>query len=79
MKPPESPNAECPRCGGKVAAGEITYSAELGFGVVVVRHVPARVCQQCGEEWIEHHAAQRISAMVEEARKQHTEVAVLTY
>jgi len=26
---------------------------DLGFGVVVVRNVPAKVCSQCGEEWID--------------------------
>ncbi|MBC6419616.1 MAG: YgiT-type zinc finger protein, partial [Prochloron sp. SP5CPC1] len=30
---------------------------DLGSGMVVVRHMPARVCQQCGEDWIEDSVA----------------------
>jgi YgiT-type zinc finger domain-containing protein len=42
-------NAQCPLCGGTRTDGTTTFTAELGFGIVVVRHVPARVCVQCGE------------------------------
>jgi len=28
------------------------FTADLGFGVVVVRDVPATVCSQCGADWI---------------------------
>jgi len=29
------------------------HSTDLDFGVVVVRHVPAVVSEQCGSEWID--------------------------
>jgi len=40
----------CPLCGGDKKQGQATYTVDLGFGVVVVRNVPAKVCSQCGEE-----------------------------
>jgi YgiT-type zinc finger domain-containing protein len=42
----------CPLCGGIKGPGSTTFTAELGFGVVVVRNVPATVCLQCGADWI---------------------------
>jgi len=41
---------KCPLCGGGKKQGDTTYTVDLGFGVVVVRGVPAKVCTQCGEE-----------------------------
>ncbi|MFP4076877.1 MAG: type II toxin-antitoxin system MqsA family antitoxin, partial [Halochromatium sp.] len=46
--------------------GQTTFTAELGFGVVVVRHVPAFVCDQCGEEWIQDPVAAALEALVKE-------------
>jgi len=40
----------CPWCGGTKRPGTTTFTAELGFGVVVVRDIPASVCSQCGAE-----------------------------
>jgi len=46
----DSKEAGCPLCGGKKKLGTTTFTADLGFGVVVVRNVPATVCSQCGED-----------------------------
>jgi YgiT-type zinc finger domain-containing protein len=67
---------QCPLCGGERSPGLATFTAELGFGVVVVRHVPATVCEQCGEEWIGDRVAEQLEAMVETARSSHASVAV---
>lgn len=67
----------CPLCGGKKEAAVVTYTADTGFGVVVVRNVSAKVCSQCGEEWIDNDTAGRLQMIVEEARKQRHQVEVL--
>jgi YgiT-type zinc finger domain-containing protein len=67
----------CPLCGGPKTSGTTTFSADLGSGVVVVRGVPATVCAQCGEEWIEHATAQELERKVNEARARHAQVEVL--
>ncbi len=69
----------CPLCGGSKKKGCTTYSVDLGFGIVVVRQVPAQVCAQCGEEWIESETAQKLEAIVERVKSQHNEVEVLQY
>ncbi len=74
-------NAEfdsCPLCGGKKNPGTTTFTAELGFGVVVVRNVPATVCSQCGEEWIVDEVAGKIEALVDDARKKRLQVEVMS-
>ena len=69
----------CSLCGGTKKPGTTTFTAELGFGVVVIRHVPATVSTQCGADWIADGAAARIEKAVEEARNKHSQVEVLVY
>ena len=67
----------CPICGGNRAPGKTTYSVDLGFGVVVVRDVPAMVCEQCGEEWIDDAVAEKLEEIVDDARERRQQVAVV--
>ena len=71
-------NGLCPVCGGKKTAGKTTYSVDLGFGIVVVRNVPATVCSQCGEEWIGAETASELERLVEEARQSRRQVEVVS-
>jgi YgiT-type zinc finger domain-containing protein len=67
---------KCPLCGGQRIAGSTTFTADLGFGVVVVRHVPAQVCQQCGEDWLDDSIASALEKVVANARARRTVVDV---
>ncbi len=70
--------SRCPLCGGERAPGKTTYTVDLGSGVIVVREVPAMVCTQCGEEWIDGATASRLEGIVEEARRGRRQVEVLS-
>ena len=69
----------CPICGGTKTQGTTTFTVDLGFGVVVVRDVPALVCDQCGADWIEDAVAERLEQTVSNARKCHRQVEVTAY
>ena len=68
---------KCPVCGVEKAPGTTTFTAELGFGVVVVRKVKALVCGQCGEAWIGADTARRLEEIVEGARRERRQVGIL--
>lgn len=70
----EGLKSKCPLCGGQKKPGKTIYSVDLGFGVVIVRNVPATLCDQCGEEWISPEVASRL---VEEARRKKLQVEVV--
>jgi len=55
----------CPLCSGFKKPGTTTFTADLGFGVVVVRNVPATVCSQCGADWIPDDVAARIEELIQ--------------
>ena len=69
----------CPECGGVKRPGTTTFTVDLGFGVIVVRNVPATVCSQCGADWIADNIAERLEAMVSDARKRQRQVEVTAF
>jgi len=69
----------CPICGGTKTQGMTTFTVDLGFGVVVVRNVPALVCDQCGADWIADETAERLEKTVDDARHRHRQVEVTAY
>jgi YgiT-type zinc finger domain-containing protein len=60
--------SNCPLCKGHKKSGHALFSVDLGFGVVVVRHVPATICDQCGAEWFSDTVAAKLESIVAEAR-----------
>jgi YgiT-type zinc finger domain-containing protein len=69
----------CPICGGTKTQGTTIFTVDLGFGVVVVRNVPALVCDQCSEDWIADETAERLEKTVNDARQRHRQVEVTAY
>jgi len=69
----------CPICGGTKAQGTTTFTVDLGFGVVVVRNVPALVCDQCGADWIADETAERLEKTVNDTCQQHKQAEVTAY
>jgi len=57
-------------------SGKTTFTVDLGYGVVVVRDVPATVCGQCGADWIDDDIAGKLEVIVDDARQKHAYVEV---
>ena len=71
--------AMCPICGGNKTSGTTTFAVDLGFGVIVIRDVPALVCSQCGTDWIPDDVAIHLEETVENARRTHRQIEVTAY
>ncbi len=52
---------------GETRPGTTTVTLERGALTLVVKQVPARVCDTCGEQYVEEEAATRLLQTVEEA------------
>lgn len=74
----DTKQGKCPQCGGSMELGETTFTADFGSGVVVVRNVPATICNQCGKEWIDDKQAEKIEAIVQDAKEKHSFVEVMS-
>lgn len=69
-------NTRCPICNGYKSESTTTFTVDLDFGVIVVRHVPAEVCEQCGAEWIDDNNAEQLDQIVNYAKEKHTMIEV---
>ncbi|MBK6929825.1 MAG: type II toxin-antitoxin system MqsA family antitoxin [Saprospirales bacterium] len=69
--------SKCPLCGGNVASGTTTFTVDLKTGLIVVRDVPALICAQCGEEWIENAVSIKLEMITDRARLQNTQLEVV--
>jgi YgiT-type zinc finger domain-containing protein len=69
----------CPLCGAEKQPGTTTFAVDLKFGVVVVREVPAFVCAQCGDAWIDDPVAAKLESIVVEARNKQALVQVMQW
>ena len=56
-----------------------TYSFDFGFGVVVVRDVPAFVCERCGTKWFDHNTTVRLDRIIKDAKTRHNVVEVSVF
>ena len=71
---------DCVICsGGETEAGETTIAFSRGATTVVVKAVPADVCDQCGEEYISAGISERLLQMVETAARKGGELELLYF
>lgn len=70
----------CPVCGqGDLHAGSTTFAADADGTVVVVRNVPADVCEVCGESFIDEVVAGALEELVADSKVSGTESIVRHY
>ena len=61
---------------GTVSSGTTTLSIDNGTTVVVIRNVPAQICSNCGEEYIDADTMKEIETLVDSAQKAGLNIAV---
>ena len=69
----------CPSCKGSIEEGRTIFSVELTVGVLIVRNVPAHICNQCGEKFISDDVMKVLEKIAMDARKRHTQIEVVEF
>ena len=70
----------CFFCKGRTEERLTKYIVDLGTCVVIVKNVPARVCQQCGEATFSDAVVTRLEKLVDMVRQNiMSEVAIFEY
>jgi len=64
---------------GRTAPGTTTVTLERGETTVVIKRVPAEVCDNCGEFYLSEEATGRAMALAERAVRDGAEVEVVRY
>lgn len=73
-------NGLCPACGGGLERGTATIPYILSHDVIViVKHVPAELCQECGESYTTGEVTDQVVAMLEQFKNLRSEVSIVSY
>jgi len=60
----------CPLCKGKMIKGKIHLPYEMDEEIfLVVRHVPALVCERCGESFVEIEVVRIVEKLLATAKR----------
>ncbi len=71
---------ECAICRqGKTHVGTATVTLERGDSTIVIKDVPADVCQDCGEYYLSEETAANIEKMASKAAAAGVVIEVLRY
>jgi len=70
---------QCAICRGVVRPGSTTITLERGQMLLVIKRVPARVCEDCGEAYVEDVMARQLLQVAEEAAGNGVRVSVREY
>ena len=76
----EEKSMTCFLCKGTLAEGFSTFTSDMGNCIVIVKNVPSRICDQCGEVSYNDEVARRLEQIVHSLTGSvNTEIAVVTY
>ena len=64
---------------GATAAGYVTVTLHRGESVVIIKAVPAYICDNCGEYYLDEPVTSQIFAQAEDAALRRAEVEILRY
>ena len=64
---------------GETHPGKTTVTLERDGSVVVIRDVPAEICEDCGEYYLDEVTTRRVYRAAEQACSRHVEVEIQRY
>ena len=64
---------------GETQPGKVTVTLDKDGATLVFKGVPARICSNCGEEYVDGHIASNLLASAAEAARSGIEVEVRQY
>ena len=69
----------CIICKSKLAKSMINHILDNMGRIVIIKNVPANVCGQCGEYYVDNDTAMRLEAIAQELLNNKAEILVLNY
>jgi YgiT-type zinc finger domain-containing protein len=64
---------------GETRPGTVTVTLTRGETTVIIKDVPAEVCENCGEYYLDESTSERVLAVAEKAVADHAEVEIVRY
>jgi YgiT-type zinc finger domain-containing protein len=64
---------------GETSTGTVTVALHRGESVIIIKAVPAHICVNCGEYYLDEAVTSQIFAQAEDAVRRRAEVEILRY
>lgn len=64
---------------GEIHPGTTSVTLQRGGTTVVIKDVPAEICENCGEYYLSEEVSERVLTMAESAVKNNAEIEVLRF
>jgi YgiT-type zinc finger domain-containing protein len=69
----------CALCKGKMKNGKVNFPVNVGNNFIRIKDVPALVCEQCGEYFLEDDVAGVIEKIVSDTKSLNVEFEILKF
>jgi YgiT-type zinc finger domain-containing protein len=69
----------CILCKSNLVKGRINHIVDIEGHIIIIKGVPANICKQCGEYFIDNDIALKLERIVEEILKNKAEIFVVNY
>ena len=71
---------QCQLCKhGSTRPGMMTVNLQRVATTVIIKNVPAEICENCGEYYLDENTTKQVLSMAEEAAKNRAEVEILSF
>ncbi len=64
---------------GETCEGQATVILNRGESTIIIKDVPAQICENCGEYYLSEEISAKVMALAENAIKHHAEVEILRF
>ncbi len=69
----------CVMCRGNMKLDKINYSVDLKDRFILIKEVPALVCDQCGEQFLENEILQKIEKIIKDSKEQNIDFEIIRF
>ena len=70
---------ECFKCRGNLTEKKVNYVVNLEKTIIIIKGVPAKVCNQCGDQYFDDETTENIEKIVNQLKELETEVTIVNY
>lgn len=69
----------CVMCKGRLIDGKVNHIVDINSHIIIIKNVPANICTQCGEYYIDNKTALMIEELIDKVLISNTEVMIINY
>ena len=69
----------CFKCEGELKEKKVNYMVDLENTIIIIKGVPAKVCNECKEQYFDDETSENIEKIVNSLKDLSTEITIINY